>query len=235
MFNFDKKGRIYQLIIKRFHGTQFHTETIFMDEKRKKWTAKEEITDALLKFREKRKWQVAFRRYILEKKHSHAYAPFFGLDIDSYRKWIELQFANGLNWNNFGSAWQFEHIVPVACFDFANKEDLKLCWNFINIRVEILETNNLKGNRIEILAAKPHFESLYSKTGYSVCLKMIEKINYIQASNIVFDPRLESFILQKKEDLEKMTLLSPEEFSRFNSGVSLSDIFLEREIIQKFG
>lgn len=218
-----------------FHGTQFQAETYFMEAKRKKWTAKEEITDSLLKFREKRKWQLAFRRYILEKKGSYTYAPFFGLDIENYRNWIELQFIDGVNWNNFGSAWQFEHIIPVAYFDFSNDEDLKLCWNFINIRVEILETNSIRGNHIEILAAKPYFEKLYSKTGYSVCQKMIEKINNIQRSNIDFEPWVENFILQKKEDLEKMTQLSSEEFSRLNSGVGLADIFLEREIIQKFG
>lgn len=205
-----------------------------MDVKRKKWTAKEEITDSLIKFREKRRWQVAFRRYVIEKKSSLQYAPFFGLSIETYRKWIELQFAGGLNWNNFGSAWQFEHILPVSYFDFENKEDLKLCWSFINIRVEALETNNISENRIDIIAAKPYFEALYEKTRYSVCLKMIKKINFIQDSCLVSKSIIESFIVENKEDLEKMTLLSEEEFSRLNNGVSLSDIFLEREIIQKF-
>ncbi len=208
---------------------------IFMEAKRKKWTAKEEITDSLLKFREKRKWQLAFRRYVIEKKYSQTYAPFFGLSIEKYRKWIELQFINGLNWNNFGSAWQFDHILPVAYFDFENNEDLKLCWNFINIRVEALEISNIEGNHLEILAAKPYFESLFNKTGYTVCLKMIEKIEHIQSFNIFSEPGLENFIIENKDDLEKMTLLSPDELNRFNSGVDMADIFLEREIIQKFG
>lgn len=211
------------------------TKKQFMERKRKKWTAKEEITDSLLKFREKRKWQVAFRRYILEKKHSFSYAPFFGLDIENYRKWIELQFINGLNWNNFGSVWQFGHIIPLAYFDFSKDEDLKLCWNFINIRVEILEPDSFNRNHKELLAAKPYFENLFSKTGYSICLKMIGKIKNIQDSNIISEPGLENFIQQQKDVIEKMTSLTQEEFSRVNSGVSLADIFLEREIVQKFG
>lgn len=205
-----------------------------MEKKRKKWTAKEEVTDSLLKFREKRKWQLAFRRYILEKKNAYSYAPFFGLDIENYRKWIGLQFANGVNWENFGSVWQFEHIIPLAYFDFSKEEDLKLCWNFINIRVETLETHYLKGNHIEILAAKAYFENLFIKTGYTICLKMIEKINYIQNSNIISEPALENFIVDHKEMLEKMTSLTEEEFGRVNNGVDLADIFLEREIIKKF-
>jgi hypothetical protein len=206
-----------------------------MESKRKKWTAKEEITDSLLKFREKRRWQLALRRYILEKNISQSYAPYFGLDIENYRKWIWLQFTDGLTWDNFGSSWQFDHIIPVAYFDFSKQEDLYLCWNFINIRVEKLDSNKARGNRIDVLAVRPYFESLYSKTGYSLCGKMIEKINEIQVSNIVSEPILEDFIIQNKEDLEKLAMLSSDEYSRLNKGMSLADIFLEKEILRKFG
>ena len=206
-----------------------------MESRRKKWTAKEEITDAVLKFREKRKWQVALRRYILEKNISQAYAPYFGLDIENYRRWIELQFINDLNWDNFASSWQFDHIVPVAYFDFAKEEDLRLCWNFINIRVESLANNKARGNRIDVLAVKPYFESLYAKTGYSLCLTMIEKISNIQVSGIGSEQALEDFIIRNKEELERLAILSAEEYGRLNKGMSLQDIFLEREILRKFG
>ena len=206
-----------------------------MESRRKKWTAKEDITDSLLKFREKRKWQLAFRRYILERNISQAYAPYFGLDIENYRNWIELQFIDGISWDNFGIAWQFDHIVPVAYFDFEKKEDLLLCWNFINIRVEKLELNKATGNRIDVLAVKPYFQSLLEKTGYILCLKMIEKINEIEVSNIVSEPGLEEFIIRHKEQLEKLATLSSEEFSHLNRGTALADIFLEREILRKFG
>ena len=206
-----------------------------MESKRKKWTAKEEITDSLLRFREKRKWQVALRRYILEKNISQNYAPYFGLDIENYRKWIELQFTEGLSWDNFGSSWQFDHIIPVAYFDFSKQEDLYLCWNFINIGIEQLDNNKTGAKKIDALAARPYFESLYIKTGYSLCEKMIEKINNIQVSNIVSRPILEDFIIQNKESLEKLATLSADEYSRLNKGMSLADIFLEKEILRKFG
>ncbi len=202
---------------------------------RKKWTPQEEVTDSLLKFREKRKWQLALRRYILEKNISEAYAPYFGVDNENYRKWIALQFSGELSWENFGSQWQFDHIVPVGYFDFNNPEDLKLCWNFINIRVERLILNKARGNRIDVLAVRPYFEDLFKKTGYSICLKMIQKIAEIEVSNIISEPFLENFIIENKEELEKLATLSPNEFSRLNRGMSLNDIFLEREILHKFG
>lgn len=202
---------------------------------RKKWTQKEEITDALLKFREKRKWQLALRRYILEKKAAATYAPYFGLDVNGFRKWIELQFTADLKWDNFATAWQFDHIVPVTYFDFDKEEDLRLCWNFINVRVEKLELNKNRGNRIDVLAVKPYFQNLYNKTGYGFCLKMIDKLAIIEVSNMESHPAIENFIINNKEHLENIATLSKEEFKKFNLGISLNDILLEREILRKFG
>lgn len=202
---------------------------------RKKWTPQEEVTDSLLKFREKRKWQLAFRRYVLEKQPSTQYAPYFGLGIEQYRKWIELQFTGTLNWDNFATQWQFDHIVPVAYFDYSIEEDLKLCWNFINIRVEPMNLNENKGHRVDVLAVKAYFESLYNKTGYSLCLKMLDKINSVEVSNIVSEPHIENFIIENKSYLESLEILTPAEFNNLNAGMTLEDILLEREILKKYG
>src|ERR1700733_6249523 len=121
---------------------------------RKKWTPKTEITDSLLKFREKRKWQIALRRYVLEQNKSSYYAPFFGIDSGNFRKWIELQFEKDMNWENFSLIWQFDHIIPVNYFDFTNKNDLRLCWNFINIKAERIDAPEVQMGHIDILSAK---------------------------------------------------------------------------------
>lgn len=201
---------------------------------RKKWTPKTEVTDALLKFREKRKWQLAFRRYVLEKKISSDYAFYFGLGIDEFRQWIEIQFSEGLNWGNFGTAWQFDHIIPVTYFDFSDEQDLKLCWNFINIQVEKLEPEKTGSSRINLIAVKPYFESLYNKTSYIFCIKMIEKINKIAALNNNNVQLNGEFITKNKNYLEKVSTLNKDEFTRLNKGVSITDLLQERELMKKF-
>ena len=202
---------------------------------RKKWTAKEEVTEADIRFRQKRKWQQALRRYVLEKNVSEGYAIYFGLDIESFRQWIQIQFTQDLNWDNFASAWQFDHIVPVAYFDFNNEEDLKLAWNFINIRVEKHDLNKVRGNRIDVIAVKTYFEELYLKTNYSFCSKMLDKIEKIEVSNIISEPKIEQFIIDRKEEFELLATLDAGEFAQLNRGVPLSDILLEKEILRKFG
>jgi hypothetical protein len=133
-----------------FHKSQFLAETLdlksstnhsfaqkhlyFCCMPRKKWTPQTEVTESLIRFREKRKWQLGYRRYVLERSPSESYAPYFGLDIETLRKWFELQFTDELTWDNFGKAWQFDHIIPATYFDYSNENDLQLCWSFINIR-----------------------------------------------------------------------------------------------------
>jgi hypothetical protein len=201
----------------------------------KKPMQREGVTEALLKFRDKRRWQLALRRYVLEKKANENYALYFGLDIIGFREWIEIQFTEDLNWESFGSKWQFDHIVPVAYFDFGIEEDLKLCWNFINIRVEKIELNKVRGNRIDVIAVKTYFERLYSKTNYFLCPKMLAKIDEIEVSNIVSEPKIEDFINARKADFEIMYNLTAAEFAQMNRGVSFKDVLLEREILRKFG
>lgn len=202
---------------------------------RKKWTPKAEINDDILRFREKKKWQVTLRRYVLEKNVSPSYAFYFGLTIQEFRKWIELQLIGELCWDNFGKSWQFGHILPIAYFDFSVEEDLLLCWNFINIRVLNNKAGKKNGNKIDVIAVKPYFENLFSKTGNTFCLKMIDKIGQIERANIIEETDIENFIIQNKVDLEIISTLDTEEFNSLNTGNNLDDILLERKIIKKFG
>jgi hypothetical protein len=202
---------------------------------RKKWTPQIDVTDSVLRFREKKKWQLGYRRYVLERMPSEAYAPYFGLGTDMLRQWFELQFTEGVNWDSFGKAWQFYHIIPSNYFDFSNEQDLKLCWNFINIGIERIGEEEENGSRIDVLAARAYFQQLYSATGFSLCLRMLEKIHTLESRAAAGDPNIEKFLLNNLKDLESIQTLGKQEFLQLNQGSSLQDLLLEREILKKFG
>lgn len=188
------------------------------------------------RFKEKRKWQLAFRRYVLEKALSEKYAPYFGLDHQNIRYWFELQFTEGLKWENFGSAWQFDHIIPVAYFNFEVEEDLYLCWNYINIRVEAILPDKSKSERIDTLVAKAYFENLYNQTGFSICKRMLDKINQLEANSIQQNNQgVQAFLINQREWLEQVATLTKEEFARFNEGTSIENLMKERALLKKFG
>ncbi len=203
--------------------------------KHKKELPEETAFLAYEKVKERKRWQMAFRRYVVEGIANENYAPFFGLEIAVLKKWFELQFDETLNWENFGINWQFEHILPIAYFDFSNKDDLKLCWNYINIRVDSFQPNASRGSKIDVLAVKVYFEKLYKQTNFSIVAKMVEKINQIELANIESNEAIEDYINLNKQKLEKIATLSNYEFNKLNQGILLEDILLERELLKKFG
>lgn len=203
---------------------------------RKSWPAKDEkISSALHKFREKRRWQIALRRYVVEKNLSRLYAPYFGLDIKNLRNWFEIQFDLEIGWEDFGKKWQFDHIIPVTYFDFSEESELKLCWNFTNLRVESINRNNDRGNRLDILAAKDYFEELYKTTEYKPCLKLFEKIEQIELTALISTKKQQSFIKENRKYLELIENYSSFEFELLNTGRDPEGIKKEIEFFKKYG
>jgi hypothetical protein len=206
-----------------------------MESQRKKWTQKEIVSEADLLFREKRKWQVALRRYVLEKKASVFYAGYFGLTIEDFRIWVEAQFSEDLNWDNFGKLWQLDHLLPLAYFDFKSNDELLLCWNFINIRVKKIDKINNTASGLEILSLQVYFRRLYVSTGLDVCRKMLIKIETLSKKEIGTEPQLLAFLEKNKDKIEKSGKLLPQDFNRLNKGEDLNHILKEQELLRKFG
>lgn len=226
-----------------FHETQFHPETVFrgtlylclnLTIMARKKESPEEPSESLLKFREKRKWQIALRRYVLERNACQFYAPYFGLDIENIRKWFEYQFPVGIGWDDFAKTWQFDHIIPVTYFDFSQEEELKLCWNFVNLRVEYFQRSKDKGQRLDILNAKSYFRELFDATQYPMAQKLLKKIDKIELSEMVSTEGQQLFLKEKQEYLKHIEGYSAFEFEMINRGRSLEDVQKEMDILKKF-
>lgn len=200
---------------------------------RKRWQAKTEVTPELLKFREKRKWQIALRRYVIEKSPAPFYAPYFGLDIENLRKWFEYQFNEQLSWETFAKNWQFDHIIPVTYFDSEDEKELKMCWNFTNLRVEPLQLNKNRGNRIDILWAKGYFRELYEKTNYRPCKNLLDKIDRIEASEILSTVGQQAFIMEHADYLHQIEGYNVFEFELLNHGRTIEEVKKEVEFLKK--
>jgi hypothetical protein len=182
---------------------------------------------------EKRKWQMAFRRFVLENAPSEQYAPYFGLCRSELRSWFEMQFSNGLSWENFGQAWQFEHIIPIAWFDTSVEEELKACWSFLNIRVARIGDSAYQS---DLLFARQYFETLYEKTGLKGCLYYLKKLNSILVEKAIIPlGEILDFIKANQIALEAIPTFSKEEYEQYLETGSAKSILLEREILKKFG
>jgi hypothetical protein len=122
----------------------------------------------------------------------------------------------------------------VAYFDFERESDLRLCWNFINIRVEKIDQNKNRGNRIDVLGAKAYFKALFERTQYAICRDMIFKIEGIELSEIKSTGKLEDFIVDNKEWIDSIGSFSSYEYSQLNEGIPIERILEQRAFSNRF-
>jgi hypothetical protein len=150
------------------------------------------------------------------------------------RTWFQSQFKDGASWENFGEKWQFEHIIPVTYFDFSAEEELRRCWNFINIRVDIIDVTKERGVKPDLLVARNYFKSLYEKTQSAICKELLEKIDQIEKAETLNSSIQEAFIKQNRTYLDEIEGFGSYEFEMLNSGRSLEDVRKESEFLKNF-
>jgi hypothetical protein len=184
---------------------------------------------------EKRKWQLALRRYIIEGSKSFAYAKYFGLSASYFKQWIEKQLPIGLNWEDYTTKWQLDHVVPLVYFDFTSEEDLKIAWSFLNIRPEATVNSNTHSPKVDILAARKYFSSLYESTQNELCSKMLDKIEQIE-HKLVINTYAQIALLKEWEwELSEIKNFDNHDYDQWNSGISIQKIIEEKQLLKKMG
>ena len=53
-----------------------------------------------------------------------------GIDIDTYRRWVEYQFTPEMNWKNI----EIDLVRPISSFNVTNDEEFKEAFNWIKTR-----------------------------------------------------------------------------------------------------
>lgn len=71
-----------------------------------------------------------------------------GCDFDFLKNYLEQQFTKYMSWENYGSYWHLDHIIPCCNFDLTKEEEQKKCFNYKNLQpLEAIE-NIKKGGKI---------------------------------------------------------------------------------------
>jgi hypothetical protein len=67
-----------------------------------------------------------------------------GCTIQEYKLYLEQQFTSEMNWDNYGSYWEIDHIIPCASFNLYNLEEQNKCFIFTNTRPLTKLENQIK-------------------------------------------------------------------------------------------
>lgn len=89
------------------------------------------------------------RRIIIHKKLSKSI--YLKCNYSFLKKWIEFQFEKWMNWENYGMKWHFDHIIPISKFNFNNKNEIYICYNWTNLQpLEKKENISNKNDKIQL-------------------------------------------------------------------------------------
>lgn len=68
-----------------------------------------------------------------------------GPELVSY---LEKRFRPGMTWQNHGTVWEIDHIIPCAAFDLTLPDQQKACFRYTNLQPLFSEENRSKGARL---------------------------------------------------------------------------------------
>ncbi len=69
---------------------------------------------------------------------------YIGCSLEEFRQHIASQFTPEMTWDNHGSYWVLDHIIPCAKFDLTNPQQQLECFHFLNIRPLEKRANMIK-------------------------------------------------------------------------------------------
>jgi hypothetical protein len=55
-----------------------------------------------------------------------------GCDIKQFKHYLEQQFLPEMSWDNHGTIWEIDHIIPCAKFDLTIEENIFKCFHYTN-------------------------------------------------------------------------------------------------------
>ena len=66
-------------------------------------------------------------------KSSHT-IELIGKSIEDYHNYLESTFYDDIRWDNYGTYWHIDHIIPLCSFDLTDPKQQKLAFNWSNTR-----------------------------------------------------------------------------------------------------
>ena len=69
------------------------------------------------------------------------YSELIGCTTFFFKEWLEYNFSSIMNWENYNSYWNIDHVIPVKVFNLTIGEEQNYCFNWKNTRPLICAKN----------------------------------------------------------------------------------------------
>lgn len=145
--------------------------------------------------------------YLLRKKKANKkWSKFVGYSAKELKASLEKQFTPKMNWDNYGSYWEIDHIKPISLFRIYSPEDkeFKECWSLDNLQPLEKSINRKKHNRYETNVEYPrlynqlriHYHWLRKTEDYKEIYKILR-------AWLNTDEKIKKYEIQSEESKER--------------------------------
>jgi 5-methylcytosine-specific restriction endonuclease McrA len=99
----------------------------------------------------------SIRKALKANKNGRHWEDLANYTLEELKNHLESQFDNCMSWNNYGSYWHIDHIVPLSAFNFSKPEDyeFQLAWSLENLQPLKASKNISKGARLDYYVENP--------------------------------------------------------------------------------
>jgi hypothetical protein len=117
----------------------FQCYPTYLREQKTMWCEKEHTTN--INYRIKKSLAARLRNVLVK---NYTTMNYIGCNILYLREWFEYNFTSEMNWENYGSYWSIDHIIPVRYFDLTLEDEKFKCCNWTNLMPVTINYNSSK-------------------------------------------------------------------------------------------
>ena len=117
------------------------------NEYHRQWKANKRITDINYKLKENISRRIRYElNTLLKGNKTRRTTEYIGCTIEELKTHLEKQFSGGITWENYGSLWHVDHIIPCSSWKLQDAFENTCCWNFRNLQPLLASINQSKND-----------------------------------------------------------------------------------------
>lgn len=71
-----------------------------------------------------------------------------GCTADQFKSWLEFNFTDGMTFENHGTLWHIDHVIPCCTFNLSDPEHQMQCFHWSNMKPMLARDNCSKSGRV---------------------------------------------------------------------------------------
>jgi hypothetical protein len=123
------------------------------------WTYNRLQTDPVFKFINVQRRRI---RYALKQRKTDRTIDYLGCSANQFFHWMNYQFNENFTFENHGTVWHIDHVIPISRFNLENNDEQYLSLNWRNTMPLSVYENLSKHNKIIQSQIEKHYQTLLS-------------------------------------------------------------------------